>query len=59
MEMTTSKENIFAASLIAPAFLQSNPIRSSSRQQVEKNQPQLSETDFSERLSAALDQSGK
>ena len=59
MEMTTSKENISAASLIAPAFLQSNPIRSSSRQQVEKNQPQLSETDFSERLSAALDQSGK
>ena len=59
MEMTTSKENISAASLIAPAFLQSNPSRSSSRQQVEKNQPQLSETDFSERLSAALDQSGK
>jgi flagellar hook-length control protein FliK len=59
MEMITSKENFSAASLIAPAFLQSKPIRSSSRQQVEINQPQLSETDFSERLSAALDQSGK
>lgn len=59
MEMTTSKENFSAASLIAPAFFQSSPIRSSSRQQVEKNQPQIPETDFSERLSAALDQSGK
>ena len=59
MEMIANKENFAAASLIAPAFLQPNSVRGVSRPQPEKNQPQLSETDFSERLSAALDQSDK
>ena len=59
MEMIANKENFAAASLIAPAFLQPNSVRGASRPQPEKNQPQLAETDFSERLSAALDQSDK
>lgn len=59
MEMIANKENFAAASLIAPAFLQPNSVRGASRPQPEKNQPQLTETDFSERLSAALDQSDK
>ena len=59
MEMIANKESLAGASLIAPAFLQSNPVRTTNRKQPEKNQVNPVDTDFSERLSEALDQSGK
>ena len=59
MEMIANKEPLAGASLIAPAFLQSNPVRTTNRKQPEKKQVNPVDTDFSERLSAALDQSGK
>ena len=60
MEMiANNKEKQTIVSLLAPGFFQSSSLRAANRQQPANNQPKIAETDFSERLSAAMDDSGK
>ena len=60
MEMiANNKEKQTIVSLLSPGFFQSSSLRAANRQQPANNQPKIAETDFSERLSAAMDDSGK
>ncbi len=59
MEMTFNKENSASFSLLMATMPQANSMQIPAKQQTAKDSLQPVETDFSERLSAALDESSK